>query len=487
MGEREMDRAAFLRLIGAGASLSFLPASVALAGSAGAQAASRTPVLSGEEYPVGIWWPPPPAETSVERYREISTAGFDFVIGGNGVTNDASNPPALQAAAANGLRFILTDTRLQTMIRDGAGTRFGGGKDATPSVLRFLLAQDEEPQRRFQAAGDPKAEIRQRIGELLERYGGYPALEGVNLFDEPPRQMFEPVDYAKAVLKDYTPELLPYVNVWPSYASPDTLGASGYEEYLERYFAGVRPPLLCFDHYPLLSGTKITGDYFYNWATIRRFALKFGVPSWGFIQSVGFDGSKAGLAPRRRPNEREVAWQVNVALAYGAKGVQYFTYWTPDVPPDASIRFGEAMISGAGQRTPLYDYARRTNAYLGVVGKALLPLVSETVVHARERRLPKGAKPFRKDGYVREVGGEPIILSRFRKAGSTDRHLFVANRSFSNAARSRLKFSGSVKRVFKLDPTTGRFVRARLQGSPPRNLPLRIAPGAARLYLLRTG
>lgn len=483
-----MDRVAFLRLIGAGASLSFLPASFAFAAApAGAQATSRIPILSGGEYPVGIWWPPPPAETSVERYREISDAGFNFVVGGNGVTNDASNPPALDAAAANGLRFVLTDTRLQTIIRNGAGARFRGGENTTPSVLRFLLAQDEEPQRRFQAAADPKTEVRQRIGELLERYGGYPALNGLNLFDEPTRQMFELVNYAEAVLKNSAPDLLPYINVWPSYASPSTLGASSYEEYLEGYFAEVRPPLLSFDHYPLLSGTKITGDYFYNWATIRRFSLKYGVPSWAFIQSVGFDGSKAGLAPRRRPNVREISWQVNVGLAYGAKGLHYFTYWTPDVPPDAYIQFGEAMISENGQRTPLYDYARRTNAYLRVVGKVLLPLVSETVVHAREKRLPKGAKPFRKDGFVREVGGDPIILGRFRKAGTTDRHLFVANRSFSNAARNRLKFSGSVKRVFELDPTTGRFTRVRLQGSPPRNLPLRMAPGAAQLYLLRTG
>ncbi len=37
-------------------------------------------------------------------------------------------------------------------------------------------------------------------------------------------------------------------------------------------------------------------------------------------QIVGFDGREAGLAVR-----------------HGAKGLQYFTYWTPDTPPGARI------------------------------------------------------------------------------------------------------------------------------------------------------
>ena len=90
---------------------------------------------------------------------------------------------------------------------------------------------------------------------------------------------------------------------------------------------------------------QITSDYFYNWAVIREYSLKFGVPSWVFIQSVDFDGSQVGLAQRRRPTEAEILWQINVSLAYGAKGIQYFTYWTPKVEPDGPIQFGEALVS----------------------------------------------------------------------------------------------------------------------------------------------
>jgi hypothetical protein len=274
------------------------------------------------------------------------------------------------------------------------------------------------------------------------------------------------------------------VNVWPSYASTSALGTATYEAYLDQYMLKVAPPVLSFDHYPLLEN-GITADYFYNWAEIRRRALGAGVPSWGFIQSVDFGGS--GLLRRRRPDERELLWQVNVGLAYGAKGVQYFTYWTPDPPPDAPIWFGQALISREAQRTSLYYAAGRVNAYLRVIGGRLLSLLSESVVHAGERNLPRGARAFRKDTYVTSRSGSPVILSRFRNpSGSADRHLLVVNRSFRKEADARLKLAARLNRVYEVDRATGDYARVRLRGDPSRYLRVRLAPGAARLYLLRS-
>lgn len=467
-----------------GAGLSFVSGFLEVLGEArGARAATQTAVSGDGEFPIGLWWPPPPAQTTVERYREISDAGFNFVIGGNGVTNDAINPTALEAAAANDLRFLLTDGKLQNIICNSTvGARTF--EAAAPSIMRFLLGQDE-PRPDIRAAAEPRAEVRQRIQHLLELYRENPALAGLNLFDEPGRSLFGILGFAGQTLQEQAGEELPYVNVWPSYTAPSALETSSYREYLERYLGVVRPPLLSFDHYPLLSEGRITGDYFYNWAEIRRFSLRFGVPSWIFIQSVGFDGSKSGLPKRRRPDEAELLWQANVSLAYGAKGIQYFTYWTPDVPSDAPIRFGTALLSVDGRRTPLYDYAGRVNRYLSVVGKALLPLTSASVTHARERRLPRGAEAFRGDSYVRAVDGSPAILSRFwNPAGGTARYLFVVNRSFAGIARIRLTFTRRVRGVFRLESGTGEFARVPLED---RVLRLKIPPGGARLFRLRTG
>ncbi|HJQ30107.1 MAG TPA: hypothetical protein VJ827_12260 [Rubrobacter sp.] len=480
---RRLDRACFLRLLGAGAGLSMFPASLsALAGPAGAQAAASGLPISGKEYPIGIWWPPPPDpppdRTLTEYYAEISAANFNVVIGGNGIVNDTTNPPALQAAADNGLRFLLTDARLRNLIRDGGGTvQASSIEKSSPGIMQSLLEQEGPELRAAAVSGD---EVKQRVRELVATYSTYPAFAGINIYDEPEASMFELVNAAEDELSPS--EELPYINVWPSYASAGALGARDYKAYLERYFARINPPLLCFDHYPLLK-KGITSDYFYNWAVIRNFALRFGVPSWGYIQSVGFNGSEVGLANRRKPNRQEILWQVNVSLAYGAKGIQYFTYWTPEAQPGPSIRFGQALISDTGQQTELYDYAREVNGYLKVVGKVILPLVSESVVHARERRLPMGARRFRGDRHVREVSGSPVILGQFSEEGTAYRYLLVVNRSFANVARTRLKMG--VNTISRLNITTGAFDPVRLVGRPRRDLPMKLPPGGARLYRLQ--
>src|SRR5690606_5388557 len=55
-----------------------------------ARAAPRTrpalddlPLVGGPEFPIGLFWPPPPFETTLARYTEIADAGFTFLITGN--------------------------------------------------------------------------------------------------------------------------------------------------------------------------------------------------------------------------------------------------------------------------------------------------------------------------------------------------------------------------------------------------------------------
>lgn len=426
---------------------------------AGAQTTGVPTLLAGDRYPIGIWGPPPPKQTTTKRYQEIAAAGFNFVMGGNGVTNDTYNPTALKAAGANNLRYVLRDSKLGSYIHN------------------------------YASYSDPEAKVRTRIDELLQRYGGYQALAGLNLYDEPSTDLFEILRYAGDYLQTKNSKQLPWVNLYGYTTDSNLTGVSSYEEYLRLYLdadpnAEPSPdpvsPFLSFDHYPLVSDfPTITKRHFENWALVRKYSLQAGIPSWGFIQSVDFKWTDNRYLPRRRPNEAELFWQVNVALAYGAKGLQYFTYWTPN--DSATIEFGQALLTESGKRTPLYYYAKRVNGYLKEVGKALLPLTSESVVHANEDPLPSGATAFPEngDGYVRSVSGSKVILGSFSStAGGTDRYLLVVNRSFSEQAITKLTLDGSVSKVSELDSSTGTFTEVTLNDTA-------LDPGRARLYLLQ--
>ena len=503
-----VSRARFLKLAGLGAGLSLFPGSLFSANAAGAQVPGGPEILTDARYPIAAWWPPPPVprddpndprtddERTNELYAELAGAGFNAVLGGNGVANDRANNLALEACATNELRLVLADQTLRNAI-DGVAPTSAQGQEEPQSALQALTEQDSPQDIQAQAAADPGA-VTQRIRELYERFGNNPALAGLLLYDEPGRSLFPTLKSAreeveKQMGQQRVGEDLPYVNVWPSHASPqNALEAESYTDYLEKYMnerqysSAVAPPVLSFDHYPLLADEKTTPDFFYNHAVIRNFSRRFGVPSWGFVQSMGFDGRNVGLGVRRSPDGAEIFWQINVALAYGVKGIQYFTYWTPE---DNAVKFGPALISRDGTRTDRYGYATQANEFLRKVGRVLLPLTSASVTHFGEKRLPRGAKPFKGDAYVKAASGSPVILGSFSDPNvATARYGLVVNRSPNQASRTRLTISGTVKSVERFDDQIGEggFVQQFLAGDPPRFL--NVSPGAGRavLYRLRT-
>lgn len=493
--KRRLGRADFLRLIGAGATLPFVSLAARPSNAQTIPAPTPADLVAGGEFPIGAWWPPPPGETNQFRYQQIADAGFNFVIGGNGVTNDASIWRALEAAGANDLKFLLTDdpggVGLQDLIHGGttgANTQDAEGEEM--GIMQYMNEQDDPASAPDGTASNlalstVQERIEQRVQELQERYGtNYPALAGINLFDEPHKSMFGRLKFAGTEVREQFPigRNLPYANVYPSYAARRALGTRNYADYLDLYLKGAgRLPLLSFDHYPLLTQNRITSDYFYNWAAIRSRALRFRIPSWILIQSVGFEGTLIS-PPRRKPREiDELFWQVNVSLAYGAKGIQYFTYWTPRSDPPR-IQFTDALVSESGRLTQLYYDAQVVNAYLRKVGKQLLPLTSELVMHTRVKRARSGVRPFKADGWLRRAGGSPVILGRFlNPLKDTERYLLVANRSLANEANARLTVAGSVVEVSRFDPATETFGPAPLEG---RVLPVRLDPGRAELYKL---
>ena len=120
--QRSISRASFLRLLGAGVGLSLVPTSfAALGGVSSAQTTADplgvSPIALGGEYPIGIWWPPPPDKTEVGRYRQIAEAGFNFVIGGNGVANIRENRAVLEVLKV--LEADVPPRKLRLLLWDG--------------------------------------------------------------------------------------------------------------------------------------------------------------------------------------------------------------------------------------------------------------------------------------------------------------------------------------------------------------------------------
>ena len=447
---RGMDRRALLQAAGLGAGV--LAAGGLAAGRAAAAAATAPlaplsgdlPLTGGPDFPIGLFWPPHPFQTTLARYQEITDAGFTFLITGNYQFDERSAAYALGIADQVGLKVLVAgDPRMQ-------------------AIAHYMTVSDD----RTVSSSITTADAVSWVGASLAAYAGHPSLAGFNIYDEPVQSRFPTVGALTGIVRGLAPTLLPYSNLSRG-------NGASYAAFVQRYIDTVRPALLSFDRYPILTD-GIDLAYFDTWAIIRNASLTSGLPAWTYIQSTGFNG-------HRVPTASQLAWQVNVSLAYGCKGIQYFTYWTPD--PARGEGYTQALVTLDGERTPLYDAAKALNRdWLQPVGRQLKPLVSESVQHAEDEPLPTGAVAFAPGAHLTSAVGDAVVLALFKSPQDDGtRYLLVANRDPDEAATTLLGFnSAQVKGVAAFAPTVGTYLAMGAQAT----LKVDVEAGAAALFRL---
>jgi hypothetical protein len=414
-------------------------------GTADAADAADLPLISGPDFPIGLFWPPHPFESTQARYEEITDAGFTFLITGNYQNDEASANQALGLADKVGLKVLVAgDPRVQAMAQHLTVT----DDRSVPSSLTTADAADW-------------------MTSAVGNYAHHPSFAGFSLYDEPPTTRFPNVGSLTRVLRDVAPSLLPYANI-------NRGNGARYRAFVHKYLDAVRPSLISFDRYPILADGSIDTAYFDTWAIIREAALTAGIPAWTYIQSTGFNGHAV-------PTASQLAWQINTSLAYGCKGIQYFTYWTPD--PARGEGYTQALITTDGQQTPLYKAARTLNTtWLQPTGRQLKPLTTETVHHANEPQPPTGTTPFTPGTHLTHTTGDPALLTLYTHPNQQNdtRHLLITNRHPDKPATLRVGLN-PLYAAARYDPAGDRYAPVAARSGV---LDVSLAPGAAALYRL---
>jgi hypothetical protein len=407
-------------------------------------ASADLPLTGGPDFPIGVYWPPHPFETTLARYREITDAGFTFLITGNYQLDEPSANQALSMADQVGLKVLVA------------------GDPRMGVVAQHMTVTDDRTVPSSITAADAASWVRSCVGS----YAHHPSFAGFSLYDEPPAARFPTVGALTDIVRETAPTLLPYANI-------NRGNGEGYARFVDDYLDTVRPSLISFDRYPILTD-RIDTDYFDTWAIVRKAALAAGVPAWTYIQSGGFSGHAT-------PTASQLAWQVNVSLAYGCKGIQYFTYWTPD--PARGEGYTQALITTDGHQTALYAAAQTLNhSWLQPVGRQLKPLISESVQHANDTPLPTGTAPFTPGDHLTTAAGDPAIVALFKNTSDDGtRSLLITNRNPDRPATLRIGLNqATVKAVSCFTPASGTYTQA----DPPTTLTVNLDAGGAALYRL---
>jgi hypothetical protein len=277
-------------------------------------------------------------------------------------------------------------------------------------------------------------EIEKRVRALTQKVARHPAVYGYYLRDEPGAGAFDGLARWTAAFRRIAPETPSYINLFPNYANEAQLGVKTYEEYLERFLTAVKPPVLCYDHYALMDDGSLRGGYFQNLEAVRAASLKHNLPFWNVVLSnAHFHYAE--------PSPGGLRFQAYTTLAYGGKGIAYFTYFAPAVG-----NYRLAPVDQFGNRTPTWDMLRNVNLQIHRLCPAYLKLKSVNVVHHPD--VPSGCKGIASAKHVAEVSGGSLLVGEFEDADGAP-WVMVVNKDLhrSTPFGIRFKATGQIRMI----------------------------------------
>uniref|UniRef100_UPI0032178BF4 LamG-like jellyroll fold domain-containing protein n=1 Tax=uncultured Draconibacterium sp. TaxID=1573823 RepID=UPI0032178BF4 len=348
-------------------------------------------IQSEGEIPILAWLGVPQGETTVARYTEMKDAGITI----NFVTFGSADrvQMALDTAEAVGMKLVF---------------------------------------------GCP--ELRSYPESTVRRFMNHPALAGYYLRDEPSMSEFADLGRWAKRIQAVDSVHYCYLNLLPNSAGESRLGTPDYRFHVTSFIETVPLQFYSFDHYPFTGDSvgKFSGYYYDNLEIFSEETRKVGKPFWAFAMATAIYGTFP------IPTTAALRLQMFSNLAYGAQGLQYFTYWTPGCGAEC---FHDGPIYN-GERMPVYYRVQQVSKE--IQGLSGVFLGSSVVAVRHTGSIPQGTKKLSElpeQIKVLETSGRGAVVSVLERDSLA--FLAVVNRDFRNSMDLTIKGDSSVRRVLK--------------------------------------
>jgi len=391
---------------------------IAALGSLSTNASAAHKTFVQDRFAIGFWVDPPADENMDRHYADIAAANFTMVIGGFGATTIETIQRQIELCEKYDLKAIVA------------------------------------------MAGLPPEQLPEG-----------PAVWGYTIRDEPNFKDFPGLQQTVNEIRKARPGRLSYINLFPNYANERQLGTPTYDEHVGRFVDIVGVDVLSMDHYPMMKpDTDSRSRYCSNLEVMRKYALQQGIPFWNFFNTMPF-------GPHHDPTEAQLRWQIYTSLAYGARGVLYFCYWTPR---GNEFPKGGAIITAEGRKTRHYDHSQRINSTIKNLGPTLMKLTSTAVHRVKPDQDPT---PALADTPITNLTQGDYLVGVFRHADGRQAVL-LNNYSFAYTAWPTVGFSMPLELVREVSKETGKENPIVDDSPDMAGLQISLDSGEGRLFLL---
>ena len=353
-----------------------------------------------------------------EYMKAIADAGVNMIIHTSGDTSGSSGKKLLDLAAKYGVGVYVHDT----------------------SILKM----------RTQESISVAA-----INEKLSAYRNHSAFCGIYMVDEPggltykynvsgrvDDNMEDYIELTRIIKEEFDVDF--YSNLIRIEAKSQE---EAYEGYLKEYCESMHPTYMSFDLY-LWEDGNTKSIYLFNTAMAREYAQKYKIPFWSYIQCGKDFEQKVDDDFVPGPHEGQFDWSINVSLAMGAQGIEYFTLFQPhyfsEVGEDGGYRFDvSGMIGAKGNKNQWYYFAQDISKQISAVDAVLMNSVNKGVLASgKEARSDiSDARGVMMEGTswreLADIEGNTLV-GCFNYQGKTA--LYVVNYDHEYAQDIKLKF-----------------------------------------------
>jgi hypothetical protein len=239
----------------------------------------------------------------------------------------------------------------------------------------------------------------------------HPALSGFLLGSEFPATQFEEIGKWAELCKREMPTKIPLMNLLPTLDQPATL------ERIDKFIATSKPTVLCYDKYAMMEDGTVESGYWECLKVTRAKSQANKIPFWNVVQA-------SGHMDYREPTEADFRFQAFTTLAYGGRGIVYFTYTAFPVG-----NYRGAPVDQYGHETPAWQYLQNTNKQVLALAPYAMKMHSDEVYHFGE--VPSAGQSPSEKSLIKSLKGNFLVGDFTHEDGN--RYVMIVNKDLQKS------------------------------------------------------
>lgn len=315
------------------------------------------------------------------------------------------------------------------------------------SLLKFLEGTDLRlmiHNRLFLPYDPITKEWEEKLQLMVDKYKNNPNFAGWEFSDEPQWKQLEDQSRRYSILKSMDPDNFILINLVGQLQPVFTDKCTSLGAYLDTIQSYFNFDVWSSDFYPIIiRDNKFNVDYLRWYRDLSAFSEKArqtGKPMWSYCESMAYTSSNNSRPAATVPY---LSFEAFSALAYGAQGIVYWTYYQR--PSTSYETYQSALVNLDGKRTKAWYAAQKVNLQIRALTPVFLGAKMIECRHCGNVDIDGIYKKIGDFGPIQslQAGDKGVLVSHLKNSGKD--YILIVNHDVEQKQKINLLFKEDAK------------------------------------------